>query len=277
MKNLVIIGGDKRMEYLAEYLNNNGFDVKKYGLSDSITKAELAEVLALKEITVILPLPMSRDGENINMSKAQESVSYSFLSERLKSGDVIFGGMIKEQFKDMFKDKNIVITDYYDEDFILKNAYLTAECMPQVIFKNTGLSVKNMKIALTGYGRTSKAIAAFLKPMGAKVLVSARSVEALEDAAKSGYSICALADLQCIAAGFDIIINTVPSLVINENIIKVLTKKTSLIDIASPPFGVDFESAEKHGIKAVKALSLPGRYVPREAGYIIGEKLKLLL
>lgn len=277
MKNIIVIGGDKRMEYLAEYLNSSGFDVEKYGLSDSITRTRLTDILSLKEITVVLPLPVSRDGENINMHKTYEGVSYSFLAEKLKSGDKIFGGMIKEQAAKAFKEKNIDVTDYYDEDFIIKNAYLTAECMPQVIYENTGKSVKNMKIALTGYGRTSKAIAALLKKLGAKILISARNVEALEHAAKSGYSVCALSDLRCIASGFDVIINTVPSLIINESIIEVLTPKTSLIDIASPPFGVDFESAQKYGIKAVKALSLPGKYVPREAGYIIGEKLKSLL
>lgn len=277
MKNIIILGGDQRMEYLAGYLHERGFSVYSYGLKDSISKPQLLNILSDTEVTVILPLPVSRDNEYINMSKAYEGVSLAFLSEKLKCKDRVFGGMINSKIKNMFTQKDILIKDYYDEDFIVKNAYLTAKCMPEVIFENTGRDVKEMKVAVTGYGRTAKAIAALLKPMGAKVLVSARSTEALENAAKSGYSICALADLRCIAAGFDIIINTVPSLVIDENIIKVLTCKTCLIDIASPPFGVDFDCAQKHGIKAVKALSLPGKYVPQEAGCIIGEKLKPLL
>lgn len=277
MKNIIIIGGDKRMEYLAEYLNNNGFNVQKYGFDGGITKTELSEILFFCRVTIILPLPVSRDNENINMSKDYEYISFRFLEERLKSGDKIFGGMIKPEIAEIFKEENVLVTDYYDEDFILKNAYVTAECIPEVIYENTEKPIENMKIAITGYGRTAKAIAAYLKPLGAKILIAARNTESLIDASQCGYSVCALSDVKCIASGFDIIINTVPSLVIKENIIKILTCKTTLIDIASPPFGIDFYSAQKYGINAVKAQSLPGKYAPKQAGYIIGEKLKLLL
>ena len=42
-----------------------------------------------------------------------------------------------------------------------------------------------------------------------------------------------------------------------------------IIDLASYPGGVDFAYAEKCGIKAIHALSLPGKIAPKSAGEII--------
>ena len=44
---------------------------------------------------------------------------------------------------------------------------------------------------------------------------------------------------------------------------------TLIIDLASLPGGVDFDTAEKLGIYAVRALSLPGKCAPKTAGEII--------
>ena len=39
-------------------------------------------------------------------------------------------------------------------------------------------------------------------------------------------------------------------------------KKTLIIDLASAPGGVDYETAEKLGIKAILASALPGKVAP---------------
>ena len=133
------------------------------------------------------------------------------------------------------------------------------------------------KTAITGYGRTAKAIAEFMKENGAKVLITARDPHALADAVKKGYSICLLRDYDCIAHDADILINTVPAEIIDKNILSRLRKDVLLIDIASPPFGVDIGLADSYGINAVRALGLPGKYAPEEAGRLIFKKAQPLL
>ena len=56
-----------------------------------------------------------------------------------------------------------------------------------------------------------------------------------------------------------------------------LRKDVLLIDIASPPFGVDIGLAGSYGINAVRALGLPGKYTPEEAGRLIFKKAQPLL
>ena len=56
------------------------------------------------------------------------------------------------------------------------------------------------------------------------------------------------------------IINTVPSLVITQDILESMSKEAVILDIASKPGGTDFVYAAEKGISAKLALGLPGIY-----------------
>ena len=62
----------------------------------------------------------------------------------------------------------------------------------------------------------------------------------------------------------DIIINTIPSLVLDSSVIVSMTPKTLILDIASRPGGTDFDFAQKHGVKALLAPGLPGIVAPKQ-------------
>lgn len=277
MKNIVILGGDERMLHLSEYLANCGFYPACYGIGKSISYPTLLKLLSKKPVTVILPLPSSRDSEHVNMSADCTPVSLELLYHTLKQGDSVFGGLIREEIREQLCATGAAVTDYYDEDFIVQNAQLTAVCLLAVIGKHIAAPLNTLCVAVTGYGRTARAIADVLKQAGAKITITARNREALKEAEEKGLAACPLGSFKACAASFDLIINTVPARIIGEEIIEKLTEKTTVIEIASPPFGVDFDCAGHFGIKAVKAMSLPGIYAPQDAGKIIGEKLKRLL
>lgn len=63
---------------------------------------------------------------------------------------------------------------------------------------------------------------------------------------------------------YDVIFNTVPSLLFDRPALKALDKGTLLIDLASRPGGVDFNAAAELQIKTIWALSLPAA-LPRRA------------
>ena len=54
-----------------------------------------------------------------------------------------------------------------------------------------------------------------------------------------------------------------------------MKKSGKIIELASAPFGLDFDLARKHGIDVVKAMGLPGKYTPKTAGEIIGKKIEI--
>lgn len=61
---------------------------------------------------------------------------------------------------------------------------------------------------------------------------------------------------------YDIIFNTIPSMILDEQRLKLLNKNTIIIDLASKLGGVDFTKAKELGIKARLELGLPGRVAP---------------
>ena len=267
MKKIVIAGGDKRMSCLAELLFNSGYSFASYAVNGGLTKDEfLCYLRGNNNILLILPLPVSRDKIHLNTGKAFENVRLSEIGECLGKSDTVAGGIIGDS-STVLSANGTKVYDYYDEEFITDNARLTAQCLKFVLNENGIYDFS---------GRTAKAIAEFMKENGAKVLITARDPHALADAVKKGYSICLLRDYDCIAHDADILINTVPAEIIDKNILSRLRKDVLLIDIASPPFGVDIGLADSYGINAVRALGLPGKYAPEEAGRLIFKKAQPL-
>ena len=63
-------------------------------------------------------------------------------------------------------------------------------------------------------------------------------------------------------AEYDIIINTVPHLILNSEKMEYVRKDCLLIDLASNPGGIDKRAAKERELKLIWALALPGKVAP---------------
>jgi len=113
--------------------------------------------------------------------------------------------------------------------------------------------------------------------MGADVSVVARKNEELAFARFYGCKCYNLHHIVDAVKNQDIIFNTVPYPIIDQKVIKHLNKEILIIDLASAPGGIDFQAAEKVGIKTIWALGLPGKVAPKTAGYIIKDVIIKML
>jgi dipicolinate synthase subunit A len=86
-----------------------------------------------------------------------------------------------------------------------------------------------------------------------------------------------LTDLAIHIQNADIIFNTIPAMILTADMLIKIPKTCVIIDIASNPGGTDFRFAERRGIKAILAPSLPGIVAPKTAGQIIARTLGRLL
>ena len=66
-------------------------------------------------------------------------------------------------------------------------------------------------------------------------------------------------------------------MVINSSVLKALNSDCLIIDIASPPYGVELSAAEKLGFKVIVPGSLPGKTAPKTAGIIIADVILSIL
>lgn len=276
MKNneLLMAGGDNRREFTEKYLNFKGY--KTVTLEKNGTEF-FGLLSGENENTVILPLPVSRDGKNVNVSdRNTQPLELDFLAGQMKKGDTLIGGMIKSEIREKFEKDGTTVLDFYDDDYVTANAVLTAYGLMKVA-KEEKIDFYNSKIIITGFGKTAKAIAAVLTDEKCRFEITARNDEAINLAKSMNYEAVKLKSITDKLPDFDIIVNTVPAVIIDEKMLYLMKNGAVVIDIASYPYGVDIELAKRYDIKVIRALSLPGRCFPEKAGELTGRKVESLL
>ena len=76
---------------------------------------------------------------------------------------------------------------------------------------------------------------------------------------------------------YDIIINTVPHMILNQERLQYLKEDCLLIDLASNPGGIDKKAVKDKKIKFVWALSLPGKVAPTTSAEFIKETINNII
>ncbi len=273
MRNIVIIGGDKRQRYLKDYLIEKGYNISSYGLFDWDDDTDRLKSMIGEDSVIILPLPATRNDKTIVMPFSKREISIDRLMSLLGKNNIVFGGIIKGELLSRLRETDIPFVDYYDNEFIEKNAVLTAFGALKILLEHIDFALPLGKYAITGYGRVAKETASLLTSLSCDVTVFARNSSQRDDAMIKGCKAESLTQLPLQSDRFDIVINTVPSNIINEDAICNMKKNCKIIELASAPYGLDFDMARNHSIDVVKAFSLPGKYTPKTAGEIIGKKI----
>lgn len=260
----MIIGGDSRFSHMQTILEDRGFTAKR--IYPGEYKAD-----DFSDVDVfILPVPVSRDNININTPLADEAFYFGDFLRLLPEGCTVAGGLWNDYMTEKLEKKNIRVFDYYqNEELTLKNAVPTAEGVIEILISALPVTVDGLECIVTGYGKCGAVLSKKLKALGAQVTVAARKPISLVTAAMDGMKTCTIDELsrKCGQAG--VIINTVPARIIDSDVIKNLQKNCVIVEIASAPFGTDFDAAAKYGISVIKAGSLPGKTAPYTAGNII--------
>lgn len=274
-----VIGGDRRQLCLADYLKRNYYNVKLSAFSEQSADIPAALAFASEQqqngATVkILPLPVSKDGETLNAPLYDKTVYLESILSYLKPGDLVFGGMIPEEFRNKAISRGARVTDYYEDEYLqMLNAVPTAEGVVKILIDTLPVTLKGLNTAVLGYGKTGRVIAKTLAALGSDVSVFARSRGQLGEITALGYTPCRYEALKTEPVLFDALINTVPAHVLGKAELDNLNRDCLIIEIASAPFGTDFEYAREKGFKVIKAGSLPGTIAPKTAGEIIGKTI----
>lgn len=279
MHKFLIIGGDRRHLYLAEYLKKNYYDVKVYGFTDIESNIPTIDGLSIKKAmrdynVKVFPLPFTKDGVSVNAAFSPYYIDINEMISGINEGDTVFGGIIPQDIRNRITEKGAVCSDYYESHSLqILNSIPTAEGIIKILIEALPITIHSMDLAIVGFGRAGKAIAGALRALKANVTVLARSRENLSEAFSMGCDTRGLDSLSYEPVYFDALINTVPSLVVSEKQLGNINTGCLLIEIASSPFGIDFERALGLGFNVVKAPSLPGNVAPKTAGEIIGDTI----
>jgi dipicolinate synthase subunit A len=149
------------------------------------------------------------------------------------------------------------------------NAIPTAEGAIQIAMEELPFTIHASNILVMGYGRIGKTLSKMLNGIGANVYIEARKFSDLASIRSFGYNEVHISELPVYLCKMDIIFNTIPFVILNEELLKSIKSTCLIIDLASKPGGIDFSKARELGIKAIWALSLPGKVAPLTAAEFI--------
>ncbi|MBR2869254.1 MAG: dipicolinate synthase subunit DpsA [Clostridia bacterium] len=268
----LIIGGDSRQSFMSDYLEKFGHEVSVYGLADKNRTCcrSLSDAIANNK-NIILPLPVSKDGRYFTSTVPIKETIDEVVS-LFNENHNVFAGMISSTMESKLKRNNCRVFDYFKrEEVTVMNAVPTVQGILKAIIDNVDYTINSSRCAVFGYGKIGSLTADVLASLGADTVVCARKYSDLAKADIKGINSCLIKDFKNMAKDIDIIINTVPSVILNRDILSELRTDCLIIDVASAPYGTDFAVASELGLNAMLCLSLPGKVAPRTAGEIIAK------
>lgn len=280
--NISIVGGDLRIIRLAEMYAQEGKNVYTYGLEKYFLESNLPNIelcQSLKEAVrnsdiVISGMPFSKDGENVNAPFSSSQIKIKDLKKELNNKTFIAGGIPKDFYDEEIKNVDLLQID----ELTILNAIPTVEGAIKIAIEAREETIHESNVLICGFGRIGKILCNRFKALGANVYCAARKDTDLAWIREKRYFPLRYVELCDYAPKFNIVINTVPTIIIKEKELDCLNKDVLIIDVASAPGGIDKEYAEKKKIKVITALGIPGKEMPKTAASyikkIIDEKIK---
>lgn len=269
--NFAVIGGDLRIIKLAKMLAEDGNTIYTFGLEEAEELKNKKNIIFCEKLTkaisenvevVIGPIPFSSDGTTINSPFSKKEISIRELIHHLNA-KILIAGSITPDIYDMANDEYIEIIDIMKrEELAVLNTISIAEGAIEIAIANTSKILHGSNILILGFGRTGKVLARKMSGLSAKVTCAARKDEDLAWIKAYGHRATNINFLGRNLSEFDIIINTVPRLILTEERMKYVKNDCLLIDLASNPGGIDKKSAKDKKLKLIWALALPGKVAP---------------
>lgn len=259
-RTITIIGGDGRMTHTAAAFSADGKIVSLWG-----QKGEREETLRerLAADLVILPIPLTRDGQRLNAPYAHEKPELVRLIELLRPGQMVAAGNAPEAFRAAVEEKGCCFFDYgRAEPYAIPNALATAEGAIAMAITHTDRLLAGAVVAILGFGRIGKQLCRLLLAMGAKVTVAARRESDLAFAATMGADVQPLYQMKETLEKYTMIFNTIPIKMLKSSDFDGFSKDGIFFDLAPIYDGTE-------DVRIIRCPALPYRYAPKSAGELI--------
>lgn len=278
--NIVIIGGDARyIELIRQLQRIENVNISLVGfdqLEQSFTGLKQTNLAEIDQSTIdylILPITgLDKEGKVEVVFSDINIILGSSWFQNLNKEAKVFTGITNSYLTKMVEGAGLELIPLLDRDDIaILNSIPTAEGILMMAMEYTDYTIHSSEVIVVGFGRVGKTVARTFSAIGAEVSVSARNKKDLARIKEMGLRPIKHEDLSSHVNGCDLLINTVPYLVITKEEIKQLPSHSLIIDVASKPGGTDFKYAKKRGIQALQSKSLPGIVAPKTAGKILAE------
>lgn len=270
---MIVLGGDARQVAVIRALTGAGCAVYAAGLCGAAGLPEgvrlcgslaaclraAGETGAPEMLTLLLPLPVSRDGETVHCPlEPTAHIPLSDIADVLDSVPEtrLLGGCLPADFRAELARRLGAdgagrawwITTRWKR-FRFQTPASPPRRAVMTAMELTDTALLGSRMAVIGYGRIGQFLARLLLAMGVSVTVCARRAESLAFARGDGWRDAPAAvgrqaaGLSALAHGYDVIFNTVPAPVLGRRLLEETDPRTLILDLASAPGGVDPEAS----------------------------------
>ncbi len=276
-----IIGGDLRLAKLANLLLDEENEVFIYGMEElneinqnsKIIKCKSVEEAIDKGKIIICSIPLSNGNEEINAAFSLKKIHITDLVRKKHNEKVFIAGNIKQ--REIFEESYGRVIDLMEnETLTILNTIATAEGTIKEAIENTEKNLQGSNILVLGFGRVAKTVANKLKKLDCNVTCAARKKEDLAWIKTYEYRAMNIYNLHSNLNQFDIIINTIPKMIIDKTKMQFMKKDVLLIDLASKPGGISLDDAKEMNLKTICAQGLPGKVAPLSSAQFIKQAIK---
>ena len=279
---VALVGGDAREKILAARLAALGAAVRAVGLpveGEGIeTFADIAPAVAGARALILPVRGIDEEGRIYGDFMEQPQVLLPDHLCLLPPGSPVLVGVARPSLREMAERAGVRLVELMEMDEVaILNSIPSAEGAIQAAMESLPITIHGSRCAVLGFGRTGMTLARMLHALGARTLVVARNPAQLARAFEMGLDTASFAELPGVVAQADVIFNTVPALVLDEQVLRHARPDTLILDLASSPGGTDFEAARRLGLKARLLPGLPGKVAPRTAGEILARVVPRLL
>ena len=282
---IAIIGGDARqlevirkLTELDAKLSLIGFEQLDHAFTGA-SKEKIDEVDFTQLDAIILPVAgTSMDGHVDTIFSNEKIMLHEDMVKITPEHCTIFSGITNPYLSEIIKKtKRRHVLLFSRDDVAIYNSIPTVEGTIMMAIQHTDITIHGSNVTVLGLGRVGMSVARAFHLLGSKVKVGARKPEHIARITEMGLTPFHLNDLANIVSDTDILINTIPHLIVTAKVITKLPVNTLIIDLASKAGRDRFQICKKRGIKALLAPSLPGIVAPKTAGGILANVLSKLL
>lgn len=272
-RTIAILGGDEREQEIARLAVLSGAKVNAYGFPwpdegivgvhhspsalDALTGADYA----------LFPIPgIAKDGTLFAPESPQAILPNIALLSVMAPGASIILGWADENLKVAAQTLGIELSEYeFDTELMLLRGPAIIEGAIAQIIQSTRVTIHDSNVLVVGHGNIGRLLARTLVLLGARVHVAARNPVQRADAFTAGCIPHALDEIVHVAPFISMLLSTVPTQIIQADVLRLLPAKSLVMDLSAPPGGVDLTLAQELGHTTVWARGL-GRRAPITVG-----------
>ena len=252
----IILGGDERFACLARLLEREGNDVLR------LRQGGEGEAAMATAGNVVLNYPL----------KLQNGPDYDGLLDRVSPGATLW--LCGPGEPESLPEGRSIVNLWKDEQLIRDNAALTAEGALSTAMSASRRSLRALPALVIGWGRIGRALTEMLVALGVDTMVASRQESHCNQAVERGAEAANASAIADVLPGRKLIVNTAPGMVLDVGTLAFVDGDALLIDLASPPYGIDLAAAWSRGLRAWREPGLPGRYSPESAAEALLRAMK---